>query len=91
MHEILTSSNVVPLIWGLLGVFLSLGMLATIAPRRFAALTEKSGKWVDTDRILAAFDQRYDIDRFILPHARVFGAAVVMGVATLAFVFWNLA
>lgn len=90
MQEFITSVNWGPVVWALLGIFAAAGLLALIAPRRFAALTQSSNQWVDTNKILATFDKRFDIDKFILPHARFLGFVVLLGVATLAYVFWNL-
>jgi hypothetical protein len=90
MQEFIHSVNFDPVVWALLGIFAAAGLLALIAPRRFAALTQSSGQWVDTNKILATFDKRFDIDKFILPHARFLGFVVLVGVATLAYVFWNV-
>lgn len=89
MHVVFASIDWSPLAWAFLGICAAAGLLAVVAPRRFAALTQHSNHWVDTDKILATLDKKYDVDRYILPHSRIFGVIVLLGVAVLTAFVWH--
>ena len=89
MFELIASVRWEPFIWSLLGIFGAFGLLAVVAPQRFAALTQYSGQWVNTEKVLAVLDKRVDIDHYFLPHSRLFGAMVLTGVFALAVFTWR--
>jgi hypothetical protein len=72
-----------PLAWLLLGFAMSMGIVALVSPRLFSGLATKGSRWVDTARLLALLDKRYDIDRHVLPHSRLLGALVVASACVL--------
>jgi hypothetical protein len=87
MYEVFGSISWAPAFWALMGIFAAAGLLAMVAPKRFAALTQRSSQWVDTEKILTALDRKIDVDQYVLPHSRLFGAFVLAGVAALAFLY----
>ena len=70
----------------LLGLCAAAGLLAVLSPRLFRRAVEVANRRFDSNRLLALFDRQYDIDRFLLPHARLLGALVVLSAAFLLFV-----
>lgn len=76
-----------PFVWSLLGVTALFGLVALVSPSSFAAMATRGGQWVDTDRLFAIFDRRWDIDKHVLPFSRVLGAAVLAAVVVLALIF----
>lgn len=62
------------------------GLLAVLSPRLFRRAVDVANRRVDSNRLLALFDRQYDIDRFLLPHARLLGALVLLSAAFLVFV-----
>ena len=75
-----------PFVWSLLGLTALVGLVAIVSPSSFAAMATRGGQWVDTDRLFAVFDRRWDIDSHILPYSRLLGAAVLAAVVILALV-----
>ena len=76
-----------PFVWSLLGVTALFGLVALVSPSSFAAMATRGGQWVDTDRLFAIFDRRWDIDKHVLPFSRVLCAAVLAAVVVLALIF----
>ena len=70
----------------LLGMFGSIGLTALLCPQTFGRIATCGGRWIDSKPILEALDKRYDIDRFVLPHSRLLGVALMIAVGVLAFV-----
>jgi len=62
------------------------GLLAVFSPRLFRRAVDVANRRVDSNRLLALFDRQYDIDRYLLPHARLLGALVLLSAAFLVFV-----
>ena len=87
MFELIAVMNWTPAVWAGLGIIGALGLLALFAPQRFAALTQHSSQWVDTEKILSSLDKKVDVDQYVLPHSRILGGLVLAGVATLAYLF----
>ena len=79
-----TSKQVI--LWSSLGVLGVLGMVAILSPKYFAAISSRSGRWVDTNKLAEVLDKRVDIDHYVLPFSRLLGAAVIASVAVLAYV-----
>lgn len=77
------------IVWPVLAVVFSLGLLATFAPNHFAALASRGSKWVDTDKVLEVLDKPIDIDQHVLRYSRVFGTVVAMAALWLAYVYWT--
>jgi hypothetical protein len=73
-------------LWSTLGLLGLAGVIAVISPSRFARLAIRSGRWVDTNKIVAVLDKRVDIDHYILPFSRLLGVAVLASVAVLIYV-----
>ena len=80
-------ANWAPLVWSTLGVIGALGLLAVLSPTRFSALSNRGSQWVDTSKVLTALDKRIDVDQLVLPYSRILGAAVLMSVAVIGFLF----
>ena len=74
-------------VWSTLGVIAAIGALAILSPRRFSALSNRGSQWVDTNQVLAHLDKRIEVDQYVLPHARLLGAAVIASVGLLAWLF----
>ncbi len=70
----------------LLAVFGVIGLTALLSPQTFGRIATCGGRWIDSRPILEALDKRYDIDRFVLPHSRLLGVALIIAVGVLAFV-----
>lgn len=74
---------------GSLGLVGAVGLLGVFSPNLFSRLARWGGLWVDTDRLLARLECRFDIDHHVLRHCRLFGIAVLVAVAVLAgFLLW---
>jgi hypothetical protein len=73
-------------LWSTLGLLGLVGVIAVVSPSRFARLATRSGRWVDTNKIVAVLDKRVDIDHYILPFSRLLGVAVLASVAVLIYV-----
>lgn len=67
-----------------LGVLGSFGLLALVSPSLFAEVARRSGKWVDSQKVLAYLDKQVDIDSYVLPHSRMLGISVLLAVASAA-------
>ncbi len=67
------------------------GMIAMANPRLFRSLSGRFSQWIDSSRALLFLDKRVNIDRYVLRHARVFGAVVVVTLAAawIVHVFWG--
>ncbi len=55
-----------------------LGMIAMVSPRLFRWLSGRSSQWIDSSRAVQFLDKRIDIDHYVLRHARLFGAVLVV-------------
>ena len=60
-----------------LGLVAVAGVLALCSPPAFSRLARWASVWVDTDKLVDKMQQRIDIDRYVLPHCRLFGVAVL--------------
>ena len=69
---------------GAAGIF---GLVALVSPQSFKRMAEFGGRWLDSSKITAQLDRRIDVDRLVLPHSRMLGAAVLASVAILCFRF----
>lgn len=65
----------------------ALGLMAIVSPRLFAALAERSSRWVDSRWFFDLFDKRFDVDRFVLRHSRTFGTLVLAAVSVLTYMY----
>ena len=74
-----------PFAWIFLGLIGALGLLAVLSPRRFAAVANRGGLWVDTNKLLEHLDRRIDIDTYVLPFSRWLGVAVLASVAVIGY------
>jgi hypothetical protein len=74
------------ILWGTLGLLGLIGVIAVFSPARFAKLATRSGRWVDTNKIVQVLDKRVDIDHYVLPFSRLLGVAVILSVGVLMFV-----
>ncbi len=78
-----------PAFLALLGVSGIAGLVAVVSPQRFKVIVERSGRWIDTNKIVARLDKPVNVDQHVLRHTRVFGAVVLAAVAVLTFVYTN--
>jgi hypothetical protein len=76
--------------WLAIGLLTSVGLLAIVSPKRFAALSTRGNRWIDTEKLLQPLDARIDVDRYVLPFSRLLGVAVLASVAMLAALFAKL-
>jgi hypothetical protein len=60
------------------------GLLALVHPRWFKSVAAQGSQWIDSARLLAWFNHRYDIDGYVLPYTRLFGVLVIASIAILA-------
>src|SRR3954469_14108400 len=74
------------ILWATLAMLGCIGVVAIVSPGRFAALATRSGRWVDTNKLVEVFDKRVDIDHYVLPFSRLLGVAVLASVAVLTYV-----
>lgn len=77
-------------VWPVLAVVLTLGLIAIVSPRRFASVSRGGGRWIDTSRLVEQMDRRIDLDHLAIRHSRLFGLAIVTAVAVLAYVFYTV-
>jgi hypothetical protein len=73
-------------IWASLVLIGAVGFLGLVSPHWFTLVAGRTSHWVDTSKILSFLDKEYDIDRYVLPHCRVFGATVLAAVAMIAMI-----
>ena len=66
-----------------------LGLLAVVSPQWFGQVATGCSRWIDSDKILAVFDKRIDVDTYFLRHSRILGALVIVSVCVLAWVHVN--
>jgi hypothetical protein len=79
-------AKLLPAFWGFMIIVAALGLLAVCSPTRFTSLALRGGRWIDSSKFLSKFDQRFDLDEHVLPHARWLGAAVIAAVVMLMWV-----
>lgn len=77
MAILLAANNLTGIVWCVLGLLASVGLLAMFSPQSFSILATRGSSWVDTNKILAVLDKRIDIDKHVLPYSRVLGFAVL--------------
>ena len=61
------------------------GLLALVHPRWFTRLATRGSQWIDSGPMLECFNRRFDIDRYVLPYARLFGVLVIASVGIFAY------
>ena len=68
------------------------GLLAVCSPRWFAKLAGIGSQWVDSQRYVKWLDARFDIDGFVLRHARAFGICVLSALMflTVQWIAWSM-
>jgi len=81
-HPLITAT-----FWLAIGLLSSVGLLAIASPKRFASLSTRGNRWIDTEKLLQPLDARIDVDRYVLPFSRLLGIAVLASVAMLAALF----
>lgn len=74
-------------VFGLLGVIGVLGLFAVLSPERFAHLANRSSQLVETSHYLRRLDEPVNCDKHVLRYSRIFGVAVMLSAAFLAWVF----
>jgi len=74
-----------PLVWILLGMVATMGLMALVRPNLFVYFAVRSSKWVDTSKIAEALDKPHNIDDFVFRYCRTFGVAVIVSAVFLAF------
>lgn len=62
-----------------------LRLVALVSPRTFQRVAEIGGLWLDSNKVLARLDKPIQVDKLVLPHSRLLGAAVLAAVAILGF------
>ncbi len=73
------------LIWPLLTLVGSVGLLAVLSPDRFSKLSEEGAKWIDTNKLVTLLDKPIDVDRHVLRYSRVFGVAVLAATGLIGY------
>ena len=74
-----------PCSWILLASTGVIGLVALVSPKTFQRVAEFGGAWFDSGKMLAKLDKPIDLDRLVVPHSRLLGAAVLASVAILCF------
>jgi len=82
-------THLAPIVWTLLAMAGTCGVLALSSPRLFSKLAAVGNRWVDTSSALAKLDRRVDVDARVLPYSRWLGLAVVVSTALLAGVLYG--
>ncbi|HTN77399.1 MAG TPA: hypothetical protein VL096_19205 [Pirellulaceae bacterium] len=77
------------IIWPLLFVVFSLGVLASFSPDHFAGLANRGSHWIDTDKLRQFLERPINVDRHVLRYSRVFGLLVMLAALWLAYLFWT--
>lgn len=77
----------VPLVWLLLLLGGTIGLLAVASPRVFEAVATRSKTWIDTNRFVALLEKSVDIDHYFIRHSRILGSALLTSTAVLAYVY----
>jgi hypothetical protein len=72
------SPALVPVFWGVGGLFAVVGFVALVSPKHFAALGRFGNRWIDTSAVLSKLDRRVDVDDRLLPYSRFLGASVLL-------------
>lgn len=73
----------------LFGIFGLLGVVAVVSPKHFERLANVSSHWVDSSKLFAFLERRYDIDSYILPYSRVLGVLMLLSLGMIgAYIFW---
>lgn len=72
------------LYWICLVTLAGIGLMALISPKKFAALSTRGNKWIDTEKLLQPLDKTVDVDKYVLPFSRWLGLAVLSAVVMLA-------
>lgn len=75
----------VPCSWVFLASAGVVGIVALVSPKTFQRVAEIGGHWLDSNKVLKRLDMPIDVDRLVLPHSRLLGAAVLTSVAILCF------
>ena len=78
--------------WGPFSLFLLatagvIGLVALVNPRWFEQIVAHGDRWVDTEKLFAVFDKRVNVDRYVLPYSRLFGALIVAVVVLIGLLF----
>jgi len=73
------------ILWLTLAMISLAGLLALVSPARFRSLSSKSNTWIDSNKALAGFDKKVDVDELIMPHARWLGAVVLAAVGVIGY------
>jgi hypothetical protein len=76
-----------PLFFLVLGISAVAGVIALISPALFRRTATMSGRIIDTKKILEVLDTPIDVDRFVYAHSRWLGAAVIVAVVTLVYMY----
>jgi hypothetical protein len=74
-----------PLLATLLLLAGACGLIAVVHPRWFSVLAQRGSQWIDTNRAVEWLDRRIDIDCYVFPYTRLFGALVLASACFLAF------
>lgn len=73
-----------PIVWALLALIATIGLIAVASPRWFARFDAIGSRWIDTSRWVAKLDRRIDVDARVLLHSRLLGGAVLTSVGLIA-------
>lgn len=84
MMLLLAAKQLSPWTWLLLSALASVGILAMISPHHFSKLATRGNGWIDTNKLLAVFDKRIDIDEAVKPFSRVLGFSVLAAAILIA-------
>lgn len=85
MHASTFVTTFLPVLFAVSGV---MGLVALVSPRAFGLANARCAHWFDSNRMVAVFDRRFDVDHYILRHVRVFGAVVVVAVTVLCYLLY---
>ena len=90
-HILANAASLQWVVWSTFAALGFLGLLAVVSPKTFEKISSSSSRWVHTERLLAVFDKRVDVDGVVLRHSRLFGFAVLASVFFLAYLYWSYA
>ena len=77
----------VPVLWTAIILCAGCGVLGLLSPKLLAMVNGLSTKWIDTNWLFSCMDKRFDVDRVLTKHARLFGLLSLAAAAGLFYQF----
>ncbi len=65
------------------------GLLIVLSPQHFALSSRSRSRSLDARNFFGSLDRQYSVDKRALWHSRLFGLALLVSAAALAWVYWT--